>query len=70
METTNPGNVGDEGYEKAKFSDLNTGELFWLHTAKGDDNHAFRKISDTEAFNTKIREYVSFDRHKNVFYKM
>ena len=70
METTNPGQVGEDGYELAKFSDLNQGELFWLNTEKSDNNHAYRKISDTEALNVKLRTTSVFNRHYQVFYKM
>ena len=70
METTNPGQVGDDGYEVAKFADLNQGELFWLNTERSDDNHAHRKISETEALNVKLQEVMKFHRHKDVFYKM
>ena len=70
METTNPGNVGDAGYEIAKFADLNTGELFWLRTEKSDDIHAHRKLSDDEALNIKLQQVIKFTRHQNVFYKM
>ena len=70
IETTNPGRVGEDGYEKAKFADLPNGELFWLNKEKSDNNHAHRKISDTEALNIKLQEVVNFNRHHSVFFKM
>tara|TARA_Y100000310_G_scaffold105100_1_gene103473 strand:- start:468 stop:680 length:213 start_codon:yes stop_codon:yes gene_type:complete len=70
METVNPGKVGDDSYETAKFSDLNTGELFWLNTDRSDDNHAHRKLDDYEALNIKLQQVSKFNRHQNVFYKM
>ena len=70
METTNPGDVSDDGYEEAKFSDLNIGELFWLNKERSDDNHAYRKVSETEAFNVKLRTTTVVNRHYAVFYKM
>ena len=71
-ERYNPPQVGDakSDYETAKFSDLPTGELFWLNTIKSDDNHAHRKLSDTEALNIFLQEYVEFNRHQDVFYTM
>ena len=66
----NPPQVGDNEYETAKFSDLNQGELFWLNTQKSDENHAHRKISETEALNVKLQTVITFNRHKKVFYKM
>ena len=68
----NPDTVGDPNgdWEKAKFSDLNQGELFWLNTERSDNNHAHRKISETEAMNIFLQEYVEFNRHQAVFYKM
>jgi len=68
----NPEEVGDQmgDWEKAKFSDLNNGELFWLNTEKSDNNHAYRKTNETEAFNVKLQQPMTFNRHQNVFYKM
>ena len=70
IETTNPGMVGDDGYVDARFADLNIGELFWLNKTRSDDNHAHRKTSETEALNIKLQKVVTFNRHKEVFYKM
>ena len=68
----NPEEVGDPmgDWEKAKFSDLNQGELFWLNTEKSDNNHAHRKINETEALNVKLQKVMNFNRHANIFYKM
>ena len=66
----NPEEVGSDGWEKAKFSELNKGELFWLNTDRSDANHAHRKMSETEALNVKLQSMVQFNRHANVFYKM
>ena len=70
METTNPGRVGEDGYETAKFAYLPKGELFWLNTEKSDANHAHRKLNEEEALNIKLQETMTFNRHQNVFYKM
>ena len=66
----NPPGTAQPDFEEYNFEDLEQGELFWLNTEKSDNNHAHRKLSDTEALNVKAQEYVQFGRHANVFYKM
>ena len=65
-----PPGIRDLDYEQTIFDELNQGELFWLNTERSDDNHAHRKISETEALNVKLQEVMKFNRHQNVFYKM
>jgi len=67
----NPPGVRDgDGWESGTFDSLNTGELFWLNENKNEDNHAYRKISETEAFNTKTGETLPVvKRNAVVYYK-
>ena len=70
METNINMDARDPGYEEAKFSDLNQGELFWLNMERSDNNHAFRKVNEEEGFNVKLQITYPFHRHDRVYYKM
>ena len=57
-------------YENDRFNALNIGEIFWLTKEDNRDNHAFRKLDDNSALNTKTQEVHQFKAGDNVFYKM
>ena len=66
----NPPGIGEGDYEQTSFGELTNGELIWLKTDRGDDNHAYRKMNDFQALNTKTQEVRNFGRTVKVYYKM
>ena len=64
----NPPSVAQAGndFEPINFSEVEESDLFWLREG-GGDNPAYRKISDTEAGNTKTRVLQTFGRNDRVF---
>ena len=66
----NPPGTTSPDFESVKFSEINTGELFWLEENKDSSNHAYRKTSETNALNTKLQEVRTFTRNDDVFFKI
>lgn len=64
----NPPSVAQAGndFESIKFAEVEETDLFWLLQG-GGENPAYRKISDTEAGNTKTRVLKTFSRNEVVF---
>ena len=64
----NPPSVAQAGndFESIKFSEVEETDLFWLKQG-GGDNPAYRKISHTEAGNTKTRVLHTFGLQDVVF---
>ena len=70
MDRYNPPSNMDSEYEIQRFSELNIGELIWLSDVRSDDNHSFRKISESEAMDTHTRKVKLFKAHDKVYYRM
>jgi|TARA_B100000214_G_C23955942_1_gene622842 hypothetical protein len=51
----NPQGVMADDWESHKFFDLPDGEIFFLKNEKNNDNHAYRKINDKQALNTRMQ---------------
>ena len=47
--------IGDD-FEQMYFSDVDTGDLFWLKNQSSDNNPSYRKLNETEAGNIVTRE--------------
>ena len=43
-------------FDSMPFSDVETNELFWLNTELTNTNHAFRKLNENQALNTKTQK--------------
>ena len=57
----NPPSAYAVDFEKFRFSDIPTDELFWLSDSPNSNtNTAHRKISETEGMNTKTRQISTF----------
>ena len=46
-----------DDWEEHKYYDLGDGEIFFMKSIRSVDKHAYRKISDKEAQNTKMQTY-------------
>ena len=57
---------GSNDFEQTIFSDVEDGDLFWLKN-RGEDNPPYRKVSDSEAGNTKTRFLETFKSNIRVF---
>ena len=66
----NPQGVNDEDWESHKYEDLTDGEIFFLNNTRSEDNHAYRKISDKEALNTKMQTYHDVLSNMEVYTKL
>ena len=51
----NPQGVNAEDWEAHKYYDLPDGEIFFMEANRNPNNHAYRKHSNKEALNTKVR---------------
>ena len=48
--------VNSSDFDEMLFEDIQEGDLFWFNTDSDSNvNHAFRKINDEEAMDTKTR---------------
>ena len=65
-----PSTINDEDFQSEKFVDVSTGEIFWRKPNKNNSNHAYRKLNESEALDTKTQEVVVFNRNNKVFYKL
>ena len=66
----NPPKLGESEFEKARYDSLNNGEIFWLSEEMNDSNHAYRKLDEKQAMNTRTREIHDKVYNANVYYKM
>ena len=66
----NPQGVNEEDWESHKYFDLPNGEIFFMEATKNGNNHAYRKRSDKEAFNTKMQTYHEVLSNMDVYTKL
>ena len=65
-EYTAKGVYNDE-WEAHRFSEINERDLFWLNNTRSDSNHAWRKLDESQAQDTKTSEIRSFRNMVNVY---
>ena len=56
-------------FDTSKFSEIENDELFWLNNQGTNNNHAFRKINEAQAMNTKTRQINNFQRNTVIYQK-
>tara|TARA_Y100000593_G_scaffold92740_1_gene185304 strand:- start:804 stop:1034 length:231 start_codon:yes stop_codon:yes gene_type:complete len=66
----NPQGINEEDWEAHKYQDMPDGEIFYLEANRNDNNHAFRKISDTEALNTRMQTRHEVLSNMDVYTKL
>ena len=66
----NPKGLTNNDFDAIKFSALDTGNLFWLHGDRVQDNPAFRKLDERSALHTKSRQTIVFKSNTGVFTKI
>jgi hypothetical protein len=63
----NPPGIGMNDFEPMRFDEIEDEDIFWLNERVGDDNPAYRKMNDTQAYNTKTRIVEDFAYNSSVF---
>ena len=66
----NPPGTSAQDWDKNRFGEITNGELFWLKPELDKYNHAFRKIDDTQAQDTRTQEIHKVARNRWVFQKI
>ena len=65
-----PGNTKVD-FEQFVFSEVPVGELFWLNNdPNSNDNHAFRKLDETNSLDTKTQTNHPMDTNLSVYQKI
>jgi|TARA_Y100000356_G_C11071062_1_gene188989 hypothetical protein len=63
----NPPGIGMNDFEPMRFDEIEDEDIFWLNEQVGDDNPAYRKLNETQAYNTKTGIVEDFVYNSNVF---
>ena len=66
----NPQGINEEDWEAHKYYDMPEGEIFYMEANRNINNHAFRKLSDKEAQNTKMQTYHEVLSNIDVYTKL
>ena len=53
-----------------KYQDMPDGEIFFMEMSRNPNNHAYRKVSDAEALNTKIQTVHEVLSNMDVYTKL
>lgn len=66
-----PGVTGPD-WDSMVFDDIDEGDLFWFtNIHSSNENHAYRKLSDSTAQNTRNRSVIdNINRNKAVYQKI
>ena len=62
----NPPGIGQNDFDEFRFDDIEQDDLFWLKSSNGD-NPSYRKMNDTQGYNTKTGIVEDFDRMRVVY---
>ena len=57
----NPPAITNNDFDETRFSDIELDDLFWLENVSDGNNPTYRKITESEAGNTKTRTLESFN---------
>ena len=63
----NPPGIGQNDFDEFRFEDIEDEDLFWLNQRNGDGNPAFRKMNESQGYNTKTSIVQDFQRMQVVF---
>tara|TARA_Y100001963_G_scaffold150747_1_gene232395 strand:+ start:76 stop:306 length:231 start_codon:yes stop_codon:yes gene_type:complete len=63
----NPPGIGDSDFEPMRFDEIEEEDLFWLNESIGDNNPPYRKLNDTQGYNTRTGIVDDFVYNANVF---
>ena len=63
----NPPGIGDNDFESMRFDEIEDEDLFWLNEQVGNSNPAYRKLNDTQGYNTKTGIVENFVFNASVF---
>ena len=71
QDTYQPPGTNTPDFEQNSFSDINTGDLFWLNQDRTNEtNPSFRKLDESQAMNLISREVRGFQSRDKVFQKI
>ena len=62
-----PPGIGQNDFDQHRFDDIEDDDLFWLNQQNGDNNPSYRKMNETQGYNTKTRIVENFDRMRVVY---
>ena len=62
-----PPGIGQNDFDQHRFDDIEDEDLFWLNQQNSDNNAAYRKMNDTQGYNTKTGIVENFDRMQIVY---
>ena len=62
-----PPGIGQNDFDEHRFEDIEDEDLFWLNQQNSDSNAAYRKMNDTQGYNTKTGIVENFQRMQIVF---
>jgi|TARA_R110000824_G_scaffold50641_1_gene141219 hypothetical protein len=68
MDRYNPQGINTEDWETHKYDDLPDGEIFFMEASRNTDNHAYRKLPDEQALNTKMQTTHPVENAKMIVY--
>tara|TARA_R100001082_G_C4254322_1_gene112824 strand:- start:107 stop:337 length:231 start_codon:yes stop_codon:yes gene_type:complete len=66
----NPQGTTEEDWEMHKYQDMPDGEIFFMEMNRNENNHAYRKVSNTEALNTKMQTVHEVLSNMDVYTKL
>tara|TARA_Y100000593_G_scaffold34806_1_gene68311 strand:- start:1746 stop:1979 length:234 start_codon:yes stop_codon:yes gene_type:complete len=62
--------IGENDWDKWKFSEIPVDDLFWFQDNNSDSNVPHRKMSETEGMNLRTRINVNIDPNEKVFMRI
>ena len=63
----NPPGIGQNDFDEVRFDEIEEEDLFWLNQSTGDNNPPYRKMNDTQGYNTKTGIVEDFAFNASVF---
>jgi len=66
----NPSSNLDPDYEPVRFDEIDEEDLFWLDNKDGHNNPAYRKMNETQGYNTRTSIVDDFVGTREVFQRI
>ena len=63
----NPPATNVPDFEEMRFDEIDGDDLFWLQSINSDNNPAYRKLNDYQAYNTKTTIVQNFEYNAVVY---
>ena len=62
--------ITHDDFQIWRFGEVNTNDLFWLKDIRSDNNHAWRKLSESSAEDTKTGERRTFKNMLDIYQRL